>query len=136
MNGFWGGRSECAFVNVRVFNPFAPSNTTSSLSTCYKKHENIKKRAYGQRIREVEHASFTPVVMSATGGLGHEATFFYKRLASLLAHKWGDDYSIVMGWLRCMLLVVFLIAFCHPMYPWCPLLYWALCFGSSTDGSG
>ena len=43
MNGFWGGRSEHAFVDVCVFNPFAPSNTTSSLSTCYKKHENIKK---------------------------------------------------------------------------------------------
>ena len=103
MNGVWGGRSECAFADVRVFNPFAPSNTTSSLSTCYKKHENIKKRAYGQHIREVEHASFTPVVMSATGGLAHEATFFYKCLTSLLAHKWGDAYSIVMGWLRCSL---------------------------------
>ena len=45
------------------------------------------KRAYGQRIREIEHASFTPVVMSATGGLAHEATCFYKRLASLLSHK-------------------------------------------------
>ena len=29
-----------------------------------------------------------------------EATFFYKRLAFLLAQKWGDEYSIVMGWLR------------------------------------
>ena len=43
MNGFWGGRSERAFVDVRVFNPFAPSNISSSLSSCYKKHENIKK---------------------------------------------------------------------------------------------
>ena len=103
MNGFWGGRSERAFVDIRVFNPFAPSNNTSSLPTCYKKHENIKKRAYGQRIRENEHASFTPVVLSATGGLAHEATFFYKRLASLLSHKWGDEYSSVMGWLRCSL---------------------------------
>ena len=42
---------------------------TSSLSTCYKKHEKIKKRAYKQCIREVEHALFTPVGMSATGGL-------------------------------------------------------------------
>ena len=75
----------------------------TSLSACYKKHENIKKRAYGQRIREIEHASFTPVILSATGGLAHEATFFYKRLASLLAQKWGDEYSIVMGWLRCSL---------------------------------
>ena len=98
-----GGRSERAFVDVRVFNPFAPSNAASSLSACYKKHENSKKRAYGQRIREIEHASFTPVVMSATGGLAHEATYFYKRLASLLSHKWGDEYSIVMGWLRCSL---------------------------------
>ena len=103
MNRFWGGRSERAFVDIRVFNPFAPSNNTSSLPTCYKKHENIKKRAYGQRIRENEHASFTPVVLSATGGLAHEATFFYKHLASLLSHKWGDEYLSVMGWLRCSL---------------------------------
>ena len=95
-----GGRSERAFVDVHVFNPFAPSNAASSLSACYKKHKNIKKRAYGQRIRENEHASFTPVVMSATGGLAHETTYFYIHLASLLPRKWGDEYSVVMGWLR------------------------------------
>ena len=37
------------------------------------------------------------------GGLANEATAFYKRLASLLAKKWGDDYSVVLGWLRCCL---------------------------------
>ena len=42
-----------------------------------------RERMDTERIREIEHASFTPVVMSATGGLAHEATFFYKRLASL-----------------------------------------------------
>ena len=40
--------------------------------------------------------------MSATGDLTYEA-IFYKCLASLLANKWGDDYSVVMGWLRCSL---------------------------------
>ena len=107
MNGFWGGRSERPFVDVRIFNPFAPSNITTSLSACYRKHENIKKRprAYGQYITEIERASCwcTPVILSATGGLAHEATFFYKRLSSLLAQKWDDEYSIVMGWLRCSL---------------------------------
>jgi len=103
MNGFWGGQSERCFVDVRVFNPYAASNKCSSLSATYKKHENIKRRAYGQRIREVEHASFTPLVMSATGGLAHEATIFYKRLASLLSAKWGDSYAITLGWLRCRL---------------------------------
>ena len=32
----------------------------SSLSAAYREHENIKRRAYEQRMREVEHASFTP----------------------------------------------------------------------------
>ena len=41
--------------------------------------------------------------MSATGGLAPEVTTFYRRLASLLACKWGDDYSIVMDWLHCSL---------------------------------
>ena len=76
------------FVDVRVFNPYAASNKCSSLSATYKKHENIKRRAYGQRIRDVKHASFKPVVMSATGGLAYEATIFYKCLASLLSTKW------------------------------------------------
>ena len=102
VNGFWGGRSERCFI-FRVFNPFAPSNSSSSLSSTFRKHEKIKHRAYGQRVREVEHATFTPIVLAATGGLAHEATVFYKRLASLLAKKWGDDYSVVLGWLRCCL---------------------------------
>jgi len=74
MNGFWGGLSQRCFVDVRVSSTliYAASNIgnkCSSLSATYKKHENIKGRAYGQQIREVEHASFTPLVMpSATGG--------------------------------------------------------------------
>ena len=69
----------------------------------YRKHERIKKRAYEQRKKEIEHASFTPLVLSATGGLGNEANIFYKRLASLLASKWDHSYSNTMCWLRCRL---------------------------------
>ena len=57
-NGFWGGRHERAFFDIRVFNPLAKSNS-HSISSCYRKHENIKRRAYGQRIREIEHGCFT-----------------------------------------------------------------------------
>ena len=63
MNGFWGRRSERAYVDVHIFIPFAPPNAASSLPACYKKHENIKKRAYGQRIQEVEHGSFTYILL-------------------------------------------------------------------------
>ena len=102
MNGFWGGRAERCFLDVRVFNPFASSNV-NSVSAAYRRHENTKRRAYGQRIWEIELASFTPIVMSAAGGLAPEATTFYKRLESLLASKWGDEYCVVMGWLHCSL---------------------------------
>ena len=52
-------------------------------------------------MRETEHATFTPLVLSATGGMGREATTFYKRLSSLLAFKWDQPYSSTMSWLRC-----------------------------------
>ena len=95
-NGFWGGRFERTYFDMRVFNPHAPSNRHSN---CYRKHELEKKRQYEQRVGEVEHASFTPVVMSATGGMANQATVFYKRLASSLALKWDQPYSSTMSWL-------------------------------------
>ena len=36
---------------------------------------------------KIGHKSFTPLVFSASGGMGHEASVFYKRLASLLSDK-------------------------------------------------
>ena len=85
-------------------NPLAPSNKNLTPAACYnRKHEREKKRAYDQRIREVEHSSFSPLVFSATGGMGREATCFYKRLASMLAHKWDQPYSTTLWWLRCRL---------------------------------
>ena len=79
-DGFWGRRFERAFFDVRVFNPYAPSNQRSSLQACYRNHENTKKRAYDQRIREVQHGTFCPLVFSCTGGLGRAAVATYKRL--------------------------------------------------------
>ena len=88
------------FMDVRMFNPHAPSNNNTSINSCYRKHENEKKRAYEQRIREVEHASFTP---SASGGMAKQSTTFYKRLASLLAEKWDQHYSTALYWLHCQI---------------------------------
>ncbi|KAL5486419.1 hypothetical protein EMCRGX_G018891 [Ephydatia muelleri] len=72
-------------------------------STTHDSHENEKKRKYDQRIREVEHASFTPLILSCTGGLGPQATTSYKRPASLLSTKWNQAYSLTIMWLRCRL---------------------------------
>ena len=100
--GFWSTAQD-AFFDVRVVQPNAPSNSSTSIASAYKKHEDIKKRAYGHRIREVERGVFTPLVFSTTGGMGREATVFYKRLASMLALKREQPYSTVMSWLRCRL---------------------------------
>ena len=89
-------------MDVRVFYLFAPSNI-NSVSAAYSRHENTKWRAYGQRVREIKLTSFTSIMMSAAGGLAPKATTFYKRLASLLASKWGDEYCVVIGWLHCIL---------------------------------
>ena len=94
-NGFWGGR-----FDVKVFNPHAPSNR-QPLSSCHRKHENVKKLAYEQRVQEVEHGSFTPP--SCPLLVGSAATICYKRLASLLSSKREQPYYSTMAWIRCSL---------------------------------
>ena len=105
--GQWclGGRFQKTYFDVRVFNPLAPSNRNQSHvhAATYRKHELEKKRAYQQRVQEVEHSSFTPLVLSVTGGMGVEASLFYKRLSSLLAQKWDITYNKTLCWLRCRL---------------------------------
>ena len=103
VNGFWGGRFERAYIDVRVFNPHAPSNLSSQISSTYRRHEREKRLKYDQRVREVEHASFVPFVLSCTGGIGPSANVFLKRLGALLAEKHNTEYSLVMGLLRCRL---------------------------------
>ena len=96
VSGFWGGRFERTFMDVRIFNPHVSSNRNSHLSSTYRRHENTKKRAYEQRIQEVKRASFTPLIFSVSGGMAREATTFYKRLASLLSTKREQPYSSIM----------------------------------------
>ena len=48
-----------------------------------------KRRKYKRRIIKVEHETFTPLVMSTSGGMGPSASVTVKRLASLLAEKFN-----------------------------------------------
>ena len=98
--GFWGDGAEEAFFDVRVFNPFAPSYRTLPLPALYQRHERAKRARYEERVLEVERAAFTPLVFSASGGASKLATMFLKRLASVLAEKRKEPYSVTMAWLR------------------------------------
>ena len=87
-----------ASLGVRVFNPHA-SNSPSSLDKCFKKHELQKRRTYGPRLRDVEHASFTPLILSAShGGLARELSNHLlqksRQMGSVLRMVCGSDAKL------------------------------------------
>jgi len=98
-SGFWGSRFQTSFFDVRVFNPYAPSNRSNP----YRQHDNAKRRQYEERVREIEHGNFSPLVFSTSRGMGASTTVTYKRLAFLLSSKWQTPYCKVMSWFRCRL---------------------------------
>ena len=51
----------------------ASSNCSATPRGIYRHHENLKKCAYEARIREIEHATFTPLIFSATGEMADKA---------------------------------------------------------------
>ena len=59
-----------------------------------------KKRAYNERIIQVEKGSFTPIVLSTFGGMGEEAARFHKRLSQLISEKRNEQYSHVVNYVR------------------------------------
>ena len=77
-DGFWGNPCERAFFDLWVFN-----HLDAPLRACYCKNKEEKKRKYDQRVRNIEHRCFSPLVFSTAGGLGPMATTVYKRLASI-----------------------------------------------------
>ena len=102
-NGFWGCKHETTYFYVCIFNPLAKSNSSMPLTSCYRKHENEKCRNYEARIREIEHSTFTPLVLSTSGTMAPAAKVTYNRLASLIAEKHQQPYSLTVNWLRCKL---------------------------------
>ena len=103
VQGFWGDLHQRAFFDVRVFHPNAPSYRNMQLPSAYRLHERQKQRSYDQRVWEVEHSSFTPLVFTTSGGMGKCASITYKRLAALLSTKQEQSYGATIAWERCCL---------------------------------
>ena len=93
-------RGRKAYLDVRVFSPLAKSYLKQKLTAAYNTMEKSKKGKYNQRILNVEHGSFTPLVFSSFGGMGLEANRFYHRLSEKIAEKRGDPLSVTKNWLR------------------------------------
>ena len=89
-----------AFFDVRIFNPFAKSHLRSSLETVFKHNETVKKNQYNERVIQVEHGSFTPIVLSAMGGFSVETSRFVSRLVEKVADKKDIETSVVANYIR------------------------------------
>ncbi len=89
-----------AFLDIRVFNPLAPSNSAKQIDAMYQRHEQSKKREYNARIIEVEKGTFTPVVFSCSGGASPEASRLLNAIALKLSAKRGESYSTTINFIR------------------------------------
>ena len=76
---FWR-RGQTAFFYVRITHVNTPYNQNKNTSTIFRQHEQAKKREYNERILEVEHGSFTPLVFGTNGGMGEECSRFVSEL--------------------------------------------------------
>ena len=96
--GFWKAHQD-TFLDVRVFNPLATCKQNKQMKAVYHQHEREKRRVYDQRDWEVECGTFTPLVLTVTGGMGPSASIFWK-LAAMIAAKRGHTYQKVITWIR------------------------------------
>ena len=92
-----------AYFDVRITNVNADSQKDVPIEKTLSKHEKEKKRLYNNRIMNVEHGTFTPLVFSVTGGEGPETSTFHKYLASKISQKSEERYERVLTLIRCKL---------------------------------
>ncbi len=97
--GYWR-EGQNNFVDVCVTNADCASQENSSVKSVLRKHEQKKKRNYNRRVMEVEHGTFTPLIFTTTGVMGHECSVFHKTLAEKLSTKKNEKYEDVVRYLR------------------------------------
>ena len=92
-----------AFFDVKVINPNSDTYITTQTSKVYERAEKQKTSAYNERIINVEHGSFVPLIFSVTGGMGKRAQNFSKLLCDKISFKTRQRYSDVVNSYRCRL---------------------------------
>ena len=85
---------------MRVCQPNAVSYRDLEPQQIYRIHDNEKKRLYSERVLDIEHGTFTPLVFTTTGGMGKECLKYHSRLAQLIAIKKGEQYAKTISWIR------------------------------------
>ena len=96
---FWRDGQK-AFFDIRVFNSTAPTHLSHSLNDVFHRQENEKIRKYSDRIINVEHGSFTPLVFSTEGDSSELTSKFINQLSTMLSQKKSISYADSISWVR------------------------------------
>ena len=88
-------------MRITNTNPESQRHLTSEKS--FTKHERKKKRRYNNRIMNVEHGTFTPLMFPVNGGMAKECLKFHKFVAEKIANKSGCRYEKVLSIIKCKL---------------------------------
>ena len=99
-NGLWGGRFSRTFFDVKIFNNPHAKSYPKTISDAYKYHESVKTLKYQQRILDVEHSSFVPLIFACTGGAAPGSTKTVQKLAEKLSEKRNESYSDTITYIR------------------------------------
>ena len=94
---FWRP-SRRAFFDIRVFNANAQSNISRNIEETFSHHEREKARQYSDRIVNVEHGSFTPLIFSTHGDYSQLTSRFIYQLAKLISQKRNICFSESKSW--------------------------------------
>jgi hypothetical protein len=92
-----------AYFDIKVVSPYSRSYSRLTTASLFRMAENAKMREYAERIRDVEHGDFNPVVFTTAGGMAPQCQMVIKKLSAALSDKQGVPKSVVTGWLRCRL---------------------------------
>ena len=68
-----------------------------------KRHEKEKKRRYNNRVMNIKHGTFTPLVFFVSGSVVKECSIFHKHMAQKIANKTGERYEEAMSIITCTL---------------------------------
>ena len=88
------------FLDIRISDPNTNRYLNGTLPRCHEINEKEKKRNYNNRILQIEHGTFTPLVFSIYGSMGRDCKKFYSKLAELLSDKRKESKSLTVNWLR------------------------------------
>ena len=96
----FGGNEKLHFLMLGVTHVNSKSSKNQTTKQIFNSYEKAKKREYLQRVLEIEHGTFTPLIFGTNGGYGGECQMFLSQLAHKLSEKNGSSYGDTITWLR------------------------------------